>query len=219
MDNIIKNEIRILGNLDNVERVMKKLKDKNTKFSFNKIIPIEPIQDDDDMDEYICACINLYMKNNKVNYENFIKTFKFVGITRRHPYNFQLLDDEMLNSYKKIYKTKKMIDDAERFIKKVKSRAIFNGSLVRDTSWGTVSEPINLRVADNRYEFEVFYNAPIKVVQQLALSNPDVTILYTYVSNKKVNVISFKVERMGYEIKTELDEIDLIEEIKRNVVI
>lgn len=217
--NIIKNRIEILGTYDNVQGVIKKLKDGENKFSFNRIIPIEQVKDDDDMDEYICACINLYMRNNKITDGRFINTCKFIGITRRHSYNFQLLDDDIVNKYKKKYKTKKMIEDAQSFLNKIKSKAILNGALIRDASWGTVSEPVNLKVTNNRFEFDTYFNAPLKVVKQLALSNPDVTISYTYVTGKKVNKISLKGERMGYEIKTEVDEVNVIDEIKQNVFI
>ncbi len=180
---------------------------------------MEKIKDDDPMDEYMCACINLYMKNNKINDESFIKTCRFVGITRKNPYNFQLLDDEILSKYKKKYKTKKMIEDAESFLNKVKTKSIFNGALIRDTTWGALSEPINLRVRGNRYEFDTYYKVPFKIVQQLALSNPDVTFLYTFIEGNKVNKVSFKESRVRYEIKTELDEVNFIDEIRRNVCI
>ena len=83
MDSIIKNRIDVFGDYEGTNQIVKKIKDEKGKFSFDRIIPMEQIRDDDEMNDYICACINLYMINNNINDEKFIDTCKFVGITRK----------------------------------------------------------------------------------------------------------------------------------------
>ena len=72
MDIIIKNKINVFGNYEGTNLVVNKITDKKGKFSFNRLVPIEPIAEDDDMTDYICACINLYMKQNDIKDDKFI---------------------------------------------------------------------------------------------------------------------------------------------------
>lgn len=222
MDSIIKNKIDVFGDYEGTNQIVKKIKDEKGKFSFDRIIPMENIRDDDEMNDYICACINLYMINNNINDEKFINTCKFVGITRKNPYNFQILDNDKINEYKKKYKTKKMMSDAEFFLDKIRSRIIFNGTIMRDVKWGTISGPSNLKVKNNIFEFDTFYTPPSKVIHelfQLVLSNPRVSISYICVSGEKVNNILLSNGKIEYKVKTELDNVNIKDVIKRNVFI
>ena len=222
MDSIIKNKIDVFGDYEGTNQIVKKIKDEKGKFSFDRIIPMEQIRDDDEMNDYICACINLYMINNNINDEKFINTCKFVGITRKNPYNFQILDNDKINEYKKKYKTKKMMSDAEFFLDKIRSRIIFNGTIMRDVKWGTISGPSNLKVKNNIFEFDTFYTPPSKVIHelfQLVLSNPRVSISYICVSGEKVNNILLSNGKIEYKVKTELDNVNIKDVIKRNVFI
>ena len=222
MDIIIKNKINVFGNYEGTNLVVNKIKDEKGKFSFDRIIPMEQIRDDDEMNDYICACINLYMINNNINDEKFIDTCKFVGITRKNPYNFQILDNDKINEYKKKYKTKKMMSDAEFFLDKIRSRIIFNGTIMRDVKWGTISGPSNLKIKNNIFEFDTFYTPPSKVIHelfQLVLSNPRVSISYICVSGEKVNNILLSNGKIEYKVKTELDNVNIKDVIKRNVFI
>lgn len=222
MDSIIKNRIDVFGDYEGTNQIVKKIKDEKGKFSFDRIIPMEQIRDDDEMNDYICACINLYMINNNINDEKFINTCKFVGITRKNPYNFQILDNDKINEYKKKYKTKKMMSDAEFFLDKIRSRIIFNGTIMRDVKWGTISGPSNLKVKNNIFEFDTFYTPPSKVIHelfQLVLSNPRVSISYICVSGEKVNNILLSNGKIEYKVKTELDNVNIKDVIKRNVFI
>lgn len=222
MDSIIKNRIDVFGDYEGTNQIVKKIKDEKGKFSFDRIIPMENIRDDDEMNDYICACINLYMINNNINDKKFIDTCKFVGITRKNPYNFQILDNDKINEYKKKYKTKKMMSDAEFFLDKIRSRIIFNGTIMRDVKWGTISGPSNLKVKNNIFEFDTFYTPPSKVIHelfQLVLSNPRVSISYICVSGEKVNNILLSNGKIEYKVKTELDNVNIKDVIKRNVFI
>lgn len=222
MDSIIKNRIDVFGDYEGTNQIVKKIKDEKGKFSFDRIIPMEQIRDDDEMNDYICACINLYMINNNINDEKFINTCKFVGITRKNPYNFQILDNDKINEYKKKYKTKKMMSDAEFFLDKIRSRIIFNGTIMRDVKWGTISGSSNLKVKNNIFEFDTFYTPPSKVIHelfQLVLSNPRVSISYICVSGEKVNNILLSNGKIEYKVKTELDNVNIKDVIKRNVFI
>lgn len=222
MDSIIKNKIDVFGDYEGTNQIVKKIKDEKGKFSFDRIIPMEQIRDDDEMNDYICACINLYMINNNINDKKFIDTCKFVGITRKNPYNFQILDNDKINEYKKKYKTKKMMSDAEFFLDKIRSRIIFNGTIMRDVKWGTISGPSNLKVKNNIFEFDTFYTPPSKVIHelfQLVLSNPRVSISYICVSGEKVNNILLSNGKIEYKVKTELDNVNIKDVIKRNVFI
>lgn len=222
MDSIIKNRIDVFGDYEGTNQIVKKIKDEKGKFSFDRIIPMEQIRDDDEMNDYICACINLYMINNNINDEKFIDTCKFVGITRKNPYNFQILDNDKINEYKKKYKTKKMMSDAEFFLDKIRSRIIFNGTIMRDVKWGTISGPSNLKIKNNIFEFDTFYTPPSKVIHelfQLVLSNPRVSISYICVSGEKVNNILLSNGKIEYKVKTELDNVNIKDVIKRNVFI
>lgn len=222
MDSIIKNRIDVFGDYEGTNQIVKKIKDEKGKFSFDRIIPMEQIRDDDEMNDYICACINLYMINNNINDKKFIDTCKFVGITRKNPYNFQILDNDKINEYKKKYKTKKMMSDAEFFLDKIRSRIIFNGTIMRDVKWGTISGPSNLKVKNNIFEFDTFYTPPSKVIHelfQLVLSNPRVSISYICVSGEKVNNILLSNGKIEYKVKTELDNVNIKDVIKRNVFI
>ena len=222
MDSIIKNKIDVFWDYEGTNQIVKKIKDEKGKFSFDRIIPMEQIRDDDEMNDYICACINLYMINNNINDEKFINTCKFVGITRKNPYNFQILDNDKINEYKKKYKTKKMMSDAEFFLDKIRSRIIFNGTIMRDVKWGTISGPSNLKVKNNIFEFDTFYTPPSKVIHelfQLVLNNPRISISYICVNCEKVNNILLSNGKIEYKVKTELDNVNIKDVIKRNVFI
>lgn len=222
MDIIIKNKINVFGNYEGTNLVVNKITDKKGKFSFNRLVPIEPIAEDDDMTDYICACINLYMKQNDIKDDKFINSCKFVGITRKNPYNFQVLDDEEINKYKKKYKTKKMLEDAESFLNKINSKIIFNGTMVREAKWGTISEPINFRSKNNIFYFDTFYTPALEVVKSLTpftIDNPGTLISYTYASGKRANELIISNGEIKYRVKNELENIRLIDEIKKNVFI
>lgn len=222
MDSIIKNKINVFGNYEGTNSVVSKIIDRKGKFSFNRLVPIEPIAEDDDMTDYICACINLYMKKNDINDDKFINSCKFVGITRKNPYNFQVLDDEEISKYKKKFKTKKMIEDAESFLNKINSKIIFNGTMVREAKWGTVSEPINFRRKNNIFYFDTFYTPALGVAKSLVpfiVDNPGTLISYTYASGKRVNELIISNGEIKYRVKNELENVRLIDQIKKNVFI
>lgn len=219
MNIIIKNLIEICGNVEDVQRIIKEVRSKSCDFDFNKIQPIDPDKDDLCMDEYICECLNLYASENKLNNKRFFDMCEFVGKTRKNPYDFKVMTAEQLNTIRAKKKTEIMLKDAESFLNKIKSKSIFNGYMIRETFWGTGSEPVNVRIKNNVIEFDTYDKAPVTLIKILAKKYPNVTIYYTYCIDGKINKVSIKNDNIKVIREEKVKEPTLYELISQNITI
>lgn len=191
MNNII-NCVNLLGDFDTIQEILRRIRSKENRIDFNKIEPMDEEQNDLAMDDYINLCLNVYIRKNKEIEKELINTFEFVGTTLKCPYMFRLLNDEELHSAKSKYQTKKLLEDAENFLVKVKNKSIFNGYMKRDTFWGTGSGAYNAKVKDNRLEFITFDKAPIRLFENLSKQYPNIKIDYNYIINGKITRLYIK---------------------------
>lgn len=203
-DHVIKNLVQLEGTMEDVDKVVKELGSKKCLFDFNNIIPVNKDKEDVEMDDYINACLNVYMHEKQIDPEKFNKTCTFVGKTREVPYEFKILTQSEINSVKSKNKTEKLIKDAESFLNKVRSKSIFNGYMIREATWGTGSGPKNVKVKGNQIEFETYDLPPVKVIEKLAIKYPNVKVHYCYAVGKIVNKISLKGENKKVVIKNEI---------------
>lgn len=218
MNNIINNKVRFFGSFDNVQDILRKISGEESQLDFNKIEPMEENSDDLALNEYANLCLNIYIKNNLDNKDKLVNTFKFVGRTRRKPYEFRELTDEQINSAKTKYQTKKINEDIEIFLEKIKSKAIFNGYMVRDALWGTGTEAINVKVKDNTVEFITYDKAPIKIFEKISKLYPNVKIDYIYQIKGKTTRLNITNGETSY-IKDENEEPNIFSLISQNVAI
>ena len=216
-DHIIKNLVQLEGTMEEVDNVVKELGSKKSLFDFNNIIPVNKDKEDVDMDDYINACLNVYMHKKQINPEKFNRTCSFVGITREVPYEFKILTQNELNSFKSKNKIDKMIEDAESFLNKVKSKSIFNGYMIREATWGTGSGPKNVKIKGNQIEFETYDLPPVKVIENLAIKYPNVKVHYSYAVGKVVNKVSLKGDHQKVVIKNEIPKVVTYSLITENV--
>lgn len=214
---IIENLVQLEGTIEEVEKVVKELGSEKSLFDFNKILPINKDIDDVEMDDYINACLNVYMHKKQLNPAQFNKTCTFVGRTREVPYEFKLLTDEQLNSVKSKNKTEKMIKDAESFLNRVRSKSIFNGYMIREAIWGTGSGATNVSIRGNQIRFVTYDLPAIKVIEKLAAKYPNVRFIYSYAVDKVVNRISIKGNRRKEIIKNAIPEVRTYSLITNNV--
>lgn len=204
---VIKNLVQLVGTMEDVDKVVKELGSKKNALDFSKIVPIDKDIDDVDMDEYINACLNVYMQEKQVDPAKFNKTCTFVGHTREVPYEFRILTQSQLNSVKAQYQTKKMIKDAESFLNRIESKAIFNGYMIREVMWGTGSGAANVKIKGNQISFDTYDLPAITVIEKLAKKYSNVKFIYTYAVDNVVNRISFKGEYKKEEIKNAIPEV------------
>lgn len=218
-NHVIKNLVQLVGTMEDVDRVVKELGSKKSLFDFNNIISINKDKEDVDMDDYINACLNVYMHEKQINPEKFNRTCTFVGRTREVPYEFKLLTPKELNSVKSKNKTEKMIRDAESVLNKVKSKSIFNGYMIREATWGTGSGAKNVKIRGNQIEFETYDLPPVKVIEKLAAKYPNISVVYSYSVGKAVNKISIKGDNKKVIIKNEIPEVRTYGLITNNVLL
>ena len=216
-DHVIKNLVQLEGTMEDVDKVVKELGSKTSLFDFNKIIPVNKDKEDVEMDDYINACLNVYMHAKQIDPEKFNKTCTFVGKTREVPYEFKILTQKELNSVKSKNKVNKMIEDAESFLNKVRSKSIFNGYMIREATWGTGSGPKNVKIRGNQIEFETYDLPPVRVIEKLAIKYPNIRVHYCYVVGKAVNKISLKGDYQKIVIKNEYPKILTYSLITENV--
>ncbi|MBO5477800.1 MAG: hypothetical protein J6A15_08625 [Clostridia bacterium] len=216
-DHVIKNLLQFEGVAEEVDSILKELKSDKSLFDFNKIEAIDKDKNDVEMNDYINACLNVYMHEKQADKERFIKTCTFVGRTREVPYEFKILTPEQLNSVKSKNKTEKMLKDAESFLDKVRSKSIFNGYMVREAAWGTGSGAANIKIKGNQINFETYDLPPVKVIEKLAAKNPNIRIIYAYAMGKFVNRISIKGEYKKDIIKNSIPVVATYSLITQNV--
>lgn len=206
--NIIKNKVSFYGAFDDVQDIIRKISGKKSQLDFNKIEPMGEDNDDLALDEYMNLCLNIYIKNEKEeNRDKLINTFKFVGRTRKEPYEFRVLTDEQINSAKVKFQAKKIEEDTKFFIERIKNKSIFNSYIVRETLWGTGTEPICVKLKDSRLEFKTYDKVPLKIFVKISKICPNVKINYFYEIEGKVtkltiingNVRYIKDENRDYE--------------------
>lgn len=179
MNRIIKNKVTLEGDSDTVKSIIKKLKGENI-IDFNKIKPMTERDDDLILDDYMNFCLNVYLQNNQDDREKLINTLKFVGRTRKVPYEFHIVSEDKLNNIKDDNTIKEIIKEANKFIDKVKCKSIFNGYIIRENLWGTGSGAAECRINNNVLEFITYDKVPIIVFKELSLEYPDVEINYFY---------------------------------------
>lgn len=191
MSSIIKNNVKFLGEKDDVKSVIKSLKSKKSLVDFNKIVPVDKIGKDFVMDDYLNACINLYMIEQNIlsDDEDFVQTMKFIGNCMEVPYTFKVIDMDSLKRFTKKYTYSKMIGDAYYFISKVKNKEFFNNYMMRTSFWGTGSGAKNPIVHGNSIEFETSDKPAIKVFTELSKKYPNIAISYSYEVNGQDNEI------------------------------
>lgn len=214
---IIKNQINFIGKDNSIKGVLKKLRSEKSAIDFSKIIPMDEDKDDLSLDYYMNLCCNIYIEQHPEKKQDLIKTFEFVGITRQVPYKFKLLEKKELCSARSKYQTSMLIKDAENFINKIKSKAIFNGYMVRDALWGTGSGAYNPQVRKNSIEFTTFDKAPVLLFMKLSEMCPDVKIEYTYYIDEKQTKLSLQNGSVEYLIDETDEEPILFSLISENV--
>ena len=219
MSIIIKNVLQLEGIVEDVDKVVKEIRGGKTLFDFNKVEPLDKDNDDLDMNDYMCACLNVYMEESNVNREQFIKMCTFVGTTRETPYKFTVLTPKQLNSVKSKIKKEKIIKDAKSFLDRVRSKAIFNGYMIREAAWGTGSNAMNVKVKGNRIEFDTYDLAPIRLIEKIAMKYPNIRFIYRYICDNKVNELSIKNDEIRVLIYNETDDIRTFDLITQNVSI
>ena len=72
------------------------------------------------------------------------------------------------------------------------------------------------------FYFDTFYTPALEVVKSLApftIDNPGTLISYTYASGKRANELIISNGEIKYRVKNELENVRLIDEIKKNVFI
>lgn len=180
MNNIIKNSVTLLGDFDTIQEILKRIRSNKSQVDFDKIKPMDKDGNDLEMNDYINLCLNVYIQASKDNKENLISTFKFVGNTRKYPYEFKVLSEKDLNSLKSKNQTTKLVEDAEYFINKIRDKSIFNGYMIRDIFWGTGSSAVNATVKENKFEFITYDKAPVKLFMELSSLYPNIKIEYCY---------------------------------------
>ena len=144
MNTIIKNKVALFGNADLVDSIVKGLKNERGQIDFNKIEPMNEDSDDLAIDEYTNLCMNVYLRTNagtEEEAEKLINMFEFISTTRNEPDTFKVLTDVQINSARSHVKSEQLIKDIEKIIERIKSKAIFNGYLIRYALWGTGSGP------------------------------------------------------------------------------
>ncbi len=222
MNNIINNKVSFFGDFDDVQDIIKKINGEESQLDFNKIEPMEKDYDDLALDQYMNLCLNIYLKNQKeYDRDKLINTFKFVGRTRRKPYEFRVLTDEQINSAKVKYQTKKIEEDTKFFIERIKNKSIFNSYIIRETLWGTGTEPICVKLKDNRLEFKTYDKVPLKIFQKISKICNKVKINYCYEIKGKVtklNIINGKI-RYVIDENQEYNEPNIFSLISQNVAI
>lgn len=214
---IIKNQINFIGKDSSVKGVLKKLRSEKSAIDFSKIIPMDEDKDDLSLDYYMNLCCNLYIEEHPEKKQDLIKAFEFVGITRQVPYKFKLLEKKELCSARSKYQTSKLIKDADYFVSKIKSKAIFNGYMVRDALWGTGSGAYKPQVEKNSIEFTTFDKAPVLLFLKLSQMYPDLKIEYTYYIDEKQTKLSLQNGKATYLVDETDEEPILFSLISENV--
>ncbi len=176
----IKNRICFVGNPQDIKNVLNFMRSEKSIIDFSKIEPMGKENEKVALDDYMNLCINVYMEKHPQEREKIHKAVEFVGTTREIPYEFKLLDKKDLCSAKAKYQTSKLEDDAIKFINEIKSKAIFNGYIIRDTFWGVGCGAYMPKVKENCIEFITFDKAPIKLFEKLSQKYSNIRIDYTY---------------------------------------
>ncbi len=206
MNTVIKNKIAFLGNPDVVREIVKGMKNERGRIDFNKIKPMDEDKDDIAIDEYTNLCLNIYLRTNASNEEEaekIINMFEFISTTRNEPNTFYVLTNEQINSARSHYKTDELMKDISRIIKLIKSKAIFNGYMIRDALWGTGSGPNDVMIKhDNTIIFETYNKAPILLFMELSKKYTNVLFEYTYYIDEKVTRLYIK----NGDVKFDYDE-------------
>lgn len=206
MNTIIKNKVALLGNADLVKNIVKGLKNERGQIDFNKIEPMDEDSDDIVIDEYTNLCMNVYLRTNagtEEEAEKLIDMFEFISTTRNEPNTFKVLTDVQINSARSHVKSEQLIKDIEKIIERIKSKAIFNGYLVRDALWGTGSGPKDAKVKhDNTLVFDTYNQAPILLFKKLSDKYDKLLIEYTYYIDGKVTRAYIK----NGDVKFDYDE-------------
>lgn len=214
---IIKNQIKFIGKEDSVKGALKKMRSEKSTVDFSKIIPMDDDKDDLTFDYYMNLCCNLYIEQHPENKQNLTKTFEFVGITRQVPYKFKLLEKKELCSARSNYQTSQLLKDAEYFVSKVKSKAIFNGYMIRDALWGTGSGAYKPNVNKNLVEFITFDKTPVLLFMKLSEMYPDLKLEYTYYIDEKKTKLMVQNGHVEYLIDETEKEPLLFSLISENV--
>lgn len=180
MNNIIENRVSLKGDDDTVKSILKMLKGKENVIDFNKIKPMEEKDDDLILDDKMNICLNIYLQDYKGDRDNLINALKFIGRTRKVPFEFYEISEEKLSNIRDNNIISEMINEANRFLDKVKNKSIFNGYIIRETWWGTGSGAANAKVNGNVLEFTTYDKAPLKVFEELSILYPCIEIDYYY---------------------------------------
>lgn len=180
MNNIIKNKVILKGDDDTIRSIIKMLIGKENIIDFNKIKPMAKRDDDLVLNDYMNFCLNVYLQYNQDDREELISTLIFVGRTREVPYDFYMLSEDKLNNIKDITTINEIIKEANKFIDKVKCKAIFNGYIIIDSIWGTGSGATNCKINKNVLEFTTYDKAPMLVFEELSRLYPNIEINYLY---------------------------------------
>ena len=206
MNTIIKNKVALFGNADLVDSIVKGLKNERGQIDFNKIEPMNEDSDDIAIDEYTNLCMNVYLRTNagtEEEAEKIINMFEFISTTRNEPDTFKVLTDVQINSARSHVKSEQLIKDIEKIIERIKSKAIFNGYLIRDALWGTGSGPKDSYVKHgNTLVFDTYNQAPILLFKKLSEKYSDIRIEYTYYIDGKVTRAYIK----NGDVKFDYDE-------------
>lgn len=190
MNTIIKNKVALLGNANLVSDIVKGLFNERGQIDFNKIEPMSEDCDDIAIDDYTNLCLNVYLRTHastEQEAEKLIDMFEFISKTRNEPDTFKVLTDAQINSARSHIKSEQLIKDIDKIIEKIKSKAIFNGYLVREALWGTGSGPKELMIKhDNTLVFDTYNQAPILLFKKLSDKYDKLLIEYTYYIDGKV---------------------------------
>lgn len=190
MNTIIKNKVALLGNQDMVKEILEGLKNERGQIDFNKIEPMNEDSDDIAIDEYTNLCMNVYLRTNagsEEEAERIKNMFEFISSTRNEPNTFKELSDVQINSARSHVKSEQLIKDIEKIIERIKSKAIFNGYLIRDALWGTGSGPKDAVIKDeDTLLFDTYNQAPILLFKKLSDKYDKLLIEYTYYIEGKV---------------------------------
>lgn len=225
----VNNIIKVFGNSQKIEKMLKEIKSEESLFDFNRIIPISRDENDIDMDDYMCACLNLFIIKNKVDRSVFYKTLKFVGHTRQVPYDFKEMTLEQINQKFASCNEEKMLSNAEYFLSKVRSKHIFNTFAVRNALWNVGSGATNITIElDNKkgkekakatIKFNTYYKEPLKIVQRLALTHPDLEFSYYYEKGDRKNLVLIRKNKTEYKVEMKLEDVLEHKLIAENVLI
>lgn len=190
MNTIIKNKVAFFGNADVIDGIIKRMMNERGLIDFTKIEPMNDDNDDIAIDEYTNLCMNVYLRTNastEEEAEKLIEMFEFISTTRKEPGTFKVLTNSEINSARSRIKSEQLMKDMNLIIERIKSKAIFNGYLVREAIWGSGSGPKDPRIKHgNTLVFETYNQAPILLFKKLSEKYDGIKVEYTYYIDGKV---------------------------------